>query len=46
MEFLELKKLAIKTWGDDFTQNQFHQCILDTGPAPFEILQKQIKNAY
>lgn len=46
VEFLELKKLAIKTWGDDFTQNQFHQCILDTGPAPFEILQKQIKNAY
>ena len=46
VEFLELKKLAIKTWGDDFTQNQFHQCILDTGPAPFEILQKQIKNMY
>lgn len=44
VEFLELKKLAIETWGKDFTQKRFHKCVLDTGPAPFEILQKQIKN--
>lgn len=46
VEFLELKKLAIKSWGNAFTQKRFHKCVLDTGPAPFEILQKQIKNAY
>ena len=45
VEFLELKKLAVKTWGKDFTQKRFHKCVLDAGPAPFEILQKQIKNA-
>ena len=44
VEFLELKKLAIKSWGNAFTQKRFHKCVLDTGPAPFDILQNQIKN--
>lgn len=42
LEFLELKKYAIKKWGDDFTQKRFHEIILQTGPAPFEILQHQL----
>lgn len=42
VEFLELKKLAVQTWGDDFTQERFHKCVLDAGPAPFEVLQEQI----
>ena len=46
VEFLELKKLAIKTWGDDFTQNQFHQCILDTGPRHLKFYRSKLKNAY
>lgn len=38
VEFLELKKDAIETWGKDFTQKRFHRTVLDTGPAPFSIL--------
>ena len=40
VEFLELKKTAIKKWGDSFTQERFHKAVLDTGPAPFEIVEK------
>lgn len=42
VEFLELKKEAMTTWGDDFTQEKFHKEVLETGPAPFDILQKQL----
>lgn len=42
LEFLELKKEAIEQWGDDFTQMRFHKRIMDTGPAPFEILRKEL----
>lgn len=38
VEFLELKKDAIETWGKNFTQKRFHRTVLDTGPAPFSIL--------
>ena len=40
VEFLELKKTAIEKWGDSFTQERFHKAVLDTGPAPFEIVEK------
>lgn len=42
LEFLELKKYAIETWGEDFSQERFHRTVLETGPAPFPILRKQI----
>ncbi len=42
VEFLELKKDAIKKWGDKFSQERFHKAVLDVGPAPFEILRKYI----
>lgn len=45
VEFLELKKLAIQTWGDDFTQKDFHRLILDAGPAPFDVLKQLILGA-
>ena len=41
-EFLELKKDAIKKWGDKFSQERFHKAVLDVGPAPFDILRKYI----
>lgn len=41
LEFLELKKYAIEEWGDKFTQQRFHKIVLQTGPAPFNILRKQ-----
>lgn len=42
LEFLELKKDAIKKWGDKFSQERFHKAVLDVGPAPFELLRKYI----
>lgn len=43
VEFLELKKTAVKEWGEDFSQKRFHKAVLDTGPAPFEIVEKAVK---
>ena len=43
MEFLELNKTAVKEWGEDFSQKRFHKAVLDTGPAPFEIVEKAVR---
>lgn len=40
VEFLELKKSAITHWGNKFTQERFHKAVLDTGPAPFDIVEE------
>lgn len=42
LEFLELKKEAMRTLANDFSQIQFHQSILEIGPAPFSILKKYL----
>lgn len=42
VEFLELKKEAIEKWGKDFSQERFHQAVLDVGPAPFDLIRKYI----
>lgn len=42
VEFLELKKDAIKKWGDDFSQKRFHKAVLDIGPASFGLLREYI----
>lgn len=42
VEFLELKKVAIEKWGEDFTQRRFHQKVLDAGSVPFGILRKWV----
>lgn len=42
VEFLELKKEAIKAWGDDFTQKRFHKAVLDAGPMPFYLLKDAV----
>lgn len=42
VEFLELKKDAVEAWGEDFSQEKFHKKILETGPAPFDILRKNM----
>ena len=44
VEFLELKKDALKEWGDDFSQKRFHTAVLDIGPAPFELIHNHILN--
>lgn len=42
VEILELKREYIEEKGDDFSQKEFHQEFLDVGPAPFEIVRKQL----
>lgn len=40
LEFLELKREWIRERGKDFSQKEFHNAVLSTGPAPFEIVEK------
>lgn len=40
LEFMELKKKAMKIDGDEFSQKNFHRAVLDVGPAPFDIISK------
>ena len=40
VEFLEIKKEAMKAWGDDFSQKKFHKAMLDIGPAPFHLVRE------
>lgn len=44
-EFLDLKRTAVKEWGKDFSQKKFHKIILDTGPAPFSVLEQAVRMA-
>lgn len=42
LEILDLKRQAISKDGVDFSQKEFHQKVLDVGPAPFDIVRKYI----
>lgn len=42
VEFLELKKEAIKKWNDDFSQMRFHKAVLDAGSMPFYLLRNEV----
>ena len=42
VEILELKREMIEKEGQNFSQKTFHQKFLDVGPAPFEIVRKQM----
>lgn len=42
VEILQLKQDMIEKEGDDFSQKEFHQKLLDVGPAPFNIVKKQL----
>ena len=42
VEILELKREMIEKEGQNFSQKIFHQKFLDVGPAPFEIVRKQM----
>lgn len=44
LEILELKRETIEKEGDDFSQKEFHRKLLDVGPAPFDIVRKQLNN--
>ncbi|MBQ8559640.1 MAG: DUF885 domain-containing protein [Tyzzerella sp.] len=42
VEILELKREYIEAKGETFSQKEFHREFLDVGPAPFEIVRKQL----
>lgn len=42
LEILELKREMMEQEGKDFSQKEFHQKILDVGPAPFKIVREQM----
>ena len=39
VEFLELKKDWVEEKGEKFSQKEFHEAVLEVGPAPFEIVE-------
>ena len=43
LEFLELKKDAIRVWEKEFSEERFHKEILETGPVPFCILREKMQ---
>ena len=42
LEVLELKKQTMEEKGANFSQKEFHQQLLEIGPAPFEIIEKHM----
>ena len=40
VEFLELKKDCAEEKGTGFSQKEFHEAVLEVGPAPFDIVEK------
>lgn len=46
LEFLDLKNHAKTLFGDDYSTKQFHQTLLDIGPAPFDIVEKYLERYY
>ncbi len=43
VEFLELKKQYAAEKGTEFSQKEFHEDVLMTGPAPFELVEKYME---
>ena len=46
LEFLELKNYAKTEFGSDYSNRNFHQAIIQIGPAPFEIIKEYLKDFY
>ncbi len=42
LEFLNLKKYAMKKYGDEFSNYKFHESLMKMGAAPFSILKKYL----
>ncbi len=43
LEFLNLRDTAMKEMGDDFVLKDFHEFIIQTGPAPFYIIEDRME---
>lgn len=44
--FLELKDYTKELYGSDFSLKEFHETVLEIGPAPFHIIEKYIPEYY
>ena len=42
LELLDLKRQALSQERENFSQKEFHQKVLDVGPAPFDIVRKYV----
>ena len=43
LEFLELKEKAQQQAGNNFDLKDFHTFLLETGPAPFDIIESRLR---
>lgn len=43
LEMLNLRDTAEQAWGEAFTLKKFHEAVMTLGPAPFDLLEEQIK---
>lgn len=46
LQFLELRDYTKQLYGSDFSLKEFHQTVLEIGPAPFHIIEKYIPEYY
>lgn len=46
LNFMDLRDLAKKKAGDTFDKKEFHRFVLETGPAPFPIIEKYVLENY
>jgi uncharacterized protein (DUF885 family) len=42
IEIIDLEKKAQELWGDDFSEMKFHEFLLETGPAPFSVVDDRL----
>ena len=42
LQFLDLRDQAENSWGNSFTAKEFHQKILDIGPATFDVIESYL----
>lgn len=43
LELLNLRDVAEKAWGENYSLKKFHEAVLSLGPAPFDLLEEAIK---
>lgn len=43
LEILNLKKEIASELGENFSQESFHKAVLDVGPAPFDIVKREVR---
>lgn len=44
LEFIELREMAEEELGNDFVAKDFHQFLMETGPAPFYIIEDYMED--